>query len=80
MALPTKHHTRSKTHQRRSHAAKTQMKFTSCPKCHYTIKSHCVCPNCGEYKGKMVIDVLKKLNKKEKKQKQKELKSNKSEK
>ena len=75
MALPKTHHTKSKTHQRRSHMAKTKIQFTLCPKCHTTIKPHCVCPNCGEYKGKIVIDVLKKLNKKEKKQKQKELKT-----
>lgn len=31
------------------------------------------CPNCGTYKGRAVIDVMKKLNKKEKKAKEKEL-------
>jgi len=34
-----------------------------------------VCPNCGTYKGKTIVDVLKGLDKKEKKAKQKELKS-----
>ena len=34
---------------------------------------HIVCQNCGYYKGKMVIDVMKKLNKKEKKLKEKEI-------
>ncbi len=36
---------------------------------------HRACFNCGTYKGRQVIDVLKKLNKKEKKKKEKELKT-----
>lgn len=34
---------------------------------------HVVCLNCGTYKNRTVIDVLKKLTKKERKQKEKEL-------
>ncbi len=75
MALPKKHHTRSKTNQRRSHAALKPVQLVSCPKCHTLIKPHCVCSNCGYYKGEEVIDVLKGLTKKEKKQKAKELKA-----
>ena len=33
-----------------------------------------VCPNCGYYKDKEIIDVLKKLTKKERKKKEKEMK------
>jgi len=33
-----------------------------------------MCKNCGYYKGRMIVDVLKKLDKKEKKKKQKEIK------
>jgi len=35
---------------------------------------HKVCPNCGYYNGRMVVDVMAKLDKKEKKAKAKELK------
>ncbi len=32
-----------------------------------------MCVNCGQYAGRQVVDVLKKLTKKEKKKKEKEL-------
>jgi len=41
---------------------------------------HTACLNCGTYKGREVIDVLKKLTKKERKQKEKELKAQEAEK
>jgi len=34
-----------------------------------------VCENCGFYKGREIVDVLKKLTKKERKEKEKELAS-----
>ncbi len=40
---------------------------------------HTVCPNCGTYKGRQVIDVLKKLDKKQKKAKEAELANKKGE-
>jgi len=45
----------------------------ACPKCKTPVVSHTVCKNCGYYKGKMVIDTLKKLDKKERKVKEKEM-------
>jgi large subunit ribosomal protein L32 len=34
---------------------------------------HTVCQNCGTYKGREMVDVMKKLTKKERKQKEKEI-------
>jgi len=48
--------------------------LTKCPKCGKPVLPHTVCPNCGYYKGKEVIDVLKKLTKKERKKREKEMK------
>jgi len=45
----------------------------SCPKCAKPALPHTVCHNCGYYKGRQVIDVMKKLTKKEKKQKEREI-------
>ena len=47
----------------------------SCLKCGKAVLSHTVCQSCGYYKGREVIDVMKKLTKKERKQKEKELKA-----
>jgi len=44
-----------------------------CKKCGTQALPHTVCLNCGEYKGRQVIDVLAKLNKKERKAKEQEL-------
>jgi large subunit ribosomal protein L32 len=48
--------------------------LTKCPKCGNFVLPHTVCPFCGYYKGKQVIDVLGKLSKKEKKKREKEIK------
>ena len=42
-------------------------------KCGQPILPHQVCFNCGFYKGREVINTLKKLTKKEQKKKQKEI-------
>jgi len=44
-----------------------------CSKCGKPVLAHTACFNCGHYKGKQVIDVMKKLDKKEKKKKEKEI-------
>lgn len=67
-------HTRSKTRMRRSHHALKPLNLDSCPKCKEPKLPHIICENCGEYKGKMIIDVLAKLDKKTRKRKEKELK------
>ena len=48
-------------------------KFIICSRCSKEILPHTACKNCGYYKEREVLDVLKKLTKKEKKEKQKEL-------
>lgn len=67
--------TRSHTRNRRSHHFLKKANFLKCPKCGQEILPHRACSNCGTYKGRQIIDVLKKLNKKEKKRKEKELKA-----
>ena len=66
-------HTPSHTKNRRSHHAISASALTKCSKCGAAALPHAVCQNCGFYKGREIIDVLKKLTKKEKKEKQKEL-------
>ena len=74
MAVPKQRKTISRRNQRRMHIRIKQPSLGICPKCGKLVFSHTVCPNCGYYKNRQVIDVLKKLTKKEKKKKEKEIK------
>jgi len=74
MAVPKKRTTKSRQGKRRLHIFVPEPKLTTCPKCKKPVLAHTVCLNCGYYKGRVVIDVFKKLSKKEKKKKEKELK------
>jgi large subunit ribosomal protein L32 len=73
MAVPKQRKTKSRRNQRRMHIHIKTPSLKKCPKCGQPFLPHAVCPNCGYYKGRQVVDVLKKLNKKEKKAKEKEL-------
>jgi large subunit ribosomal protein L32 len=73
MAVPKKRTTKSKRNMRRSHHGLRVGQLNKCTKCGQPTKPHAACPNCGTYRGREVIDVLKKLDKKERKAKEKEL-------
>jgi len=47
--------------------------FTKCSKCGKEIKSHNVCPFCGFYRGKEVIDVFARLDRKQRRDKEAEI-------
>ena len=70
--------TRSHTGNRRSHHALKSAQFVVCKKCGTQALPHTVCLNCGEYKGRQVIDVLAKLNKKSGKRKSRNLRKKKA--
>jgi len=48
--------------------------LVKCKNCGSFILSHQVCPFCGYYKGKIVVDILSKLEEKERKKREKEMK------
>ena len=73
MAVPKRRRSSSASRQRRMHIFINPAAFTLCKKCGKSIRPHIVCPHCGFYKGKEVVNVLSKLDKKEKKQKEKEI-------
>ena len=73
MPVPKQRHTSSRRDRGRSHQTLKVLGLTNCSKCGQPILPHRVCKNCGTYKGREVIDVLKKLNKREQKKRRKEL-------
>lgn len=75
MGVPTQRHTKAKRNQRRMHIFLEKPVLIFCPKCGKPILPHTVCPNCGYYKGREVVNVLEKLEKKERKKREKEIKS-----
>ncbi len=62
-------HTRSHTKNRRSHHALTAKIFTKCSNCNQPKETHIVCSNCGFYRNRKVVDVVKKAEKKQDKKK-----------
>jgi large subunit ribosomal protein L32 len=74
MAVPKHKRPKSKQRKTRMHIFLEKPTLTKCPKCGNFILPHTVCPFCGYYKGRQVIDVLAKLSKKEKKKREKEIK------
>ncbi len=66
-------HTKGKRNRVRSHHALTPVSFAVCSHCAQPKLPHILCPNCGYYGGRHVVDVLAKLDKKERKKKEKEL-------
>jgi len=75
MAVPKHRTTKSRQQKRRLHIFLEKPSLVKCLKCGRPILPHIVCPYCGYYKGREVIDVLGKLTKKEKKKREKEIKS-----
>ncbi len=64
-------HTKSHTKNRRSHHALKSTSFAKCDNCGALKRRHTVCPSCGFYRGKKVIDLVKKTEKRQKKAKAK---------
>ncbi|MBI3631898.1 MAG: 50S ribosomal protein L32 [Candidatus Vogelbacteria bacterium] len=62
-------HTRAHTANRRSHHALKAPNLSTCPKCQAPYLRHRACPNCGTYKGIVVIDTTSKIVKKSAKSK-----------
>lgn len=60
-------HTRAHTANRRSHHALSGARFVACKDCGAQHLMHRVCLQCGKYRGRLVVDVLKKTVKATKK-------------
>lgn len=56
MPNPTKRHTSSRRGKRRSHDALKAGSLSVCPKCKEPKLPHRVCPSCGFYNGRVVLE------------------------
>ncbi|MFC1971960.1 50S ribosomal protein L32 [Chloroflexota bacterium] len=55
-ALPKRKYAKARQGKRRSHHGLTPPSLDSCPQCHTAKLSHHVCPTCGSYAGREVIE------------------------
>ncbi|MDP7018609.1 MAG: 50S ribosomal protein L32 [Pirellulaceae bacterium] len=56
MAVPKRKHSNSRTGKRRSHDQKKPRPLNYCPKCSTAVPTHVVCPTCGSYMGRTVVE------------------------
>lgn len=57
MAQPKRKHSKSRTNKRRSAYKLTAPALVACPRCHQLMKPHHVCPTCGFYNGKEIVEI-----------------------
>jgi large subunit ribosomal protein L32 len=56
MAVPKRKQSNSRTGMRRSHHAMKAKQLQPCSKCGTPRPSHVVCPNCGHYMGRTMVE------------------------
>lgn len=56
MAVPFRRTSKTSKRMRRTHFKLSVSGLVKCPNCGATIKSHNVCPKCGYYNGKNVME------------------------
>ena len=66
MPVARQRHTKARRDRARVHLEIDAQKLVKCSNCGAEIAAHKTCPKCGYYKGKEVVDTMKKTNKKKK--------------
>ena len=56
MAVPFRKVSNTRGRKRRTHYKISENVVSSCPKCGEAVRPHRVCPKCGTYKGKTVVE------------------------
>ena len=69
MPEPKQKLSRSRSRKRKGTQASKAPNLVECPKCKSKVLAHHVCPTCGTYKGRQVLEVKTKITKKVKKKK-----------
>ena len=56
MPVPKRRHSKRRRNTRRAHDAIKAPNVVACPECGEPMQSHRVCPECGFYKGRQVVE------------------------
>lgn len=56
MAVPKRKHSNSRTGKRRSHDGLKAKQLQACTKCGTSLPTHVVCPTCGHYMGRTMVE------------------------
>lgn len=56
MAVPKRRISKTQGRKRRSHNSITPPKLQYCAQCGTAVPSHVVCPNCGHYHGRTMVE------------------------
>ncbi|MFA5316059.1 MAG: 50S ribosomal protein L32 [Dehalococcoidales bacterium] len=57
MALPKRKYAKSRQGKRRSHLGIKAPVLVNCPQCHSPMLPYRVCPTCGKYDGRQVVEI-----------------------
>ncbi|MEE3332417.1 MAG: 50S ribosomal protein L32 [Myxococcota bacterium] len=57
MAVPKSRTSKAKRDRRRSHDHLAAPSLSKCPECEAPKLPHRVCPSCGSYKGRVVVEI-----------------------
>lgn len=57
MANPKRRHSNQRTRTRRAHDHLPFPQLGTCPRCRQSKRPHTVCPSCGYYAGRLVLEV-----------------------
>ena len=64
MSTQKQRHTKGRRDRARAELKLSPKNLVVCTKCGAQIKAHITCSKCGFYKGKEVVDTMKKIDKK----------------
>ncbi|MBU1125369.1 MAG: 50S ribosomal protein L32 [Candidatus Omnitrophica bacterium] len=64
MPLPKQRHSKARGRRRRTHWKLKIENFSVCPQCKQPKRAHRVCPVCGTYNGRQVVEIKVKEKKK----------------
>jgi len=56
-AVPKRKISKGRRDRRRAHHALPRLTLVACPQCHQPRLPHHVCPSCGTYKGREIVEM-----------------------